>query len=350
MPKFEVHIPAIEGGLNLTLRVDAENWMAALKTGLQKLGEQGSTVQNVLVDIQDDASVHVTESRSGRVFSIRELSDAEAAAAPVKRTLSQPPPAAAVEPSQAITQPHLDPITDPPPVPERHAPPAVPPPQASAPQEAPPFATVPSPGRGRPRSRTDAHQVLELERPTRPVTGPIGRSRPPHSEKGKIDEVFSEVFERVQEIYAKPSAESALYFLLDLALEKIPSESGSVYRSDFASGDLSFAAARGPKASELLSAKIVIPSGTGIVGFCAIEGVSLAVSDVEKDPRYDPAVSERLNYQVKSALCSPMMTHGRTFGCIQVLNRQGGPVFTEHEVGILSYIAHQAALYLNRQL
>ena len=52
MPRFEVFIPAAETtGFNVTFRVDAENWMAALKTGMQKLGEQGSAVQNILVDI-----------------------------------------------------------------------------------------------------------------------------------------------------------------------------------------------------------------------------------------------------------------------------------------------------------
>jgi hypothetical protein len=43
-----------------------------------------------------------------------------------------------------------------------------------------------------------------------------------------------------------------------------------------------------------------------------------------------------------------MMTHGRSFGCLQILNRKGGSSFAEHEVGILSYLAHQTALYMNR--
>ena len=69
----------------MTLKVGAENWMAALKAGLQKLGEQGTVSQNVMVDIQDDNSIHVTEANSGRVFRIRELSEDEAARAQVKR-------------------------------------------------------------------------------------------------------------------------------------------------------------------------------------------------------------------------------------------------------------------------
>jgi hypothetical protein len=43
MAKYEVFLPAAqEGDFNLTLKVDADNWMAALKIGLKKLGEQGA--------------------------------------------------------------------------------------------------------------------------------------------------------------------------------------------------------------------------------------------------------------------------------------------------------------------
>src|SRR5215472_10195384 len=85
MARFEVFIPAAEpGSFDVTLRVDAANWMQALKTGFHRLGEQGLVPHNVLVDVQDDGSVHVTDASSARVFRIRELSDAEAAMAKPK--------------------------------------------------------------------------------------------------------------------------------------------------------------------------------------------------------------------------------------------------------------------------
>ncbi len=189
---------------------------------------------------------------------------------------------------------------------------------------------------------------MELEHPTRPVRGHIGRAVGERKDQeSDVEDALSDVFERVQEVYNQPSEDAAFYFLLDLALEKIATESGSVLLADAGTGDLSFAAVRGPKAQELLSAAVIIPAGVGIVGFCASEGVSLALSDVQKDPRYYSEVSERLKYPTKSVLCSPMMTHGRAFGCMQLVNKKGGDVFGEHEMGILSYIAHQAALYLN---
>jgi len=408
MPKFEVFIPAAgPAGFNVTLKVGADNWMAALKAGMQKLGEQGASSANVMVDIQEDDSIHVTDASTGRVFRIRELSDAEAAAAPVKRPsgIFRPAPAAAAGPTPrapvredlAKTQPMIPAV-----VPQRPAEPkppaaqpaslkpteprsqalvqdsaaspqvttrdrpAPPPPrpaqqpalqQPAAQQPAPqrPPAARPADAGGRPQYRSspriDLNDVEELERPMKPVTGSIGRARSaPNAArdlKQAVDDMLSDVFLRVTELAKKKSVEEAMSFILDLAMEKVPCESGSVLKADGFSGDLSFVTARGPKAQEVMRSKMIVPAGVGIAGFCASEGVSVAVSDVQKDPRFYAAVGEKLGYETKSLACSPMMTHGRSFGCVQLINRKGGPQFLEHEVGVLSYLSHQASLYLN---
>lgn len=362
MAKFEVHIPAAQaGGFAMTLKVSADNWMSALKAGMTKLGEQGSSVQNVMVDIQEDNSIHVTESRSGRVFRIRELTEEEAAQAPVKKQ-SQIRPASAEPP----TQPNLPPVNPRTEVVPTFAPgatesltvrgPALTPdalktmPNRQAPTVGGP-APVRRKAKSSPRIEVDRLAIEELEHPTKPVTSPIGRQKSsPNIQrdmKVQVEDMLAEVFERVQELSRKTTAEEALYFVLDLALEKVPADAGSVLRADAASGDLAFLAARGPKAKQLLASKITIPAGTGFAGFCSAEGVSVAVNDVDKDPRYYAAVSEKVDYETKSLLCAPMMTHGRSFGCLQLINRKGGGMFLEHEVGILSYLAHQAALYMN---
>ncbi|HEY0882684.1 MAG TPA: hypothetical protein VGD87_14180, partial [Archangium sp.] len=207
MPKFEVHIPATDSnGFNVTLKVGAENWMAALKAGMQKLGEQGTVSQNVMVDIQEDNSIHVTEPASGRVFRIRELSEEEAAKAQVKRPSQirpapQPPQA---PPSREVkTEPGLPAIkvdradlnkTQP-------MPPAVvlPPKKSSdlevtakggeplkiekpdltktLPPDAPavPRNATPAPRSHKPSTRLEVKDVEELVQPVKMPTGNIGR-------------------------------------------------------------------------------------------------------------------------------------------------------------------------------
>lgn len=324
MSKYEVFIPPPSSdGTSIILRVDAANWMAALKTGLQRLGEQGNPGQNVLVDIQADNSIHVTEGDSGRVFRIRELTDEEAATAPVKSPpiLAAPPPSShpVFADDLGKTQPSMRPLP----------------------------VTHPSRPPGLKRRDSEPELVVELLKSTQPLTGAIGRTKETALGRDAIEEVLSDVFQKVSGVYSRKTVEEALYFLLDLAMEKIPADSGSVYLANARTGELTFAAARGPKAQELMASKLVVPPGVGIAGFCTTEGVSVAVSDVEKDPRFYSAVSERLGYQAKSMLCSPMMTQGRAFGCVQLINKKESTNFRAHEVGLLSYVAHQGALFLS---
>ncbi len=74
MPRFEVFVPATAPAVpdDLTLRVDAEHWLAALKAGLQRIGDVQPT-SHVLCDVQADGSIHVTDPRNARVFRIQEL-------------------------------------------------------------------------------------------------------------------------------------------------------------------------------------------------------------------------------------------------------------------------------------
>ncbi len=352
MAKFEVHIPAGNtGGFNTTLKVDADNWMAALKAGLSKLGEQGALVQNVMVDIQEDNSVHVTESRSGRVFRIRELSEAEAAAAPVKKGSGVKASAATAANAAATIRMDVPEFLKSQAKPSAAEAPTQPP--TPSPAEA---ATAPMPpaaakhhAHPKKKHKSDADEVVELEHPTMPIKGAIGRDKSKGKAKGEpeIEDVLADIFMTIQDINSKTSPEEAMEFVLSLALEKVPSDAGSVLHADSGTGDLTFFAAHGPAAKELLRSKIVIPQGSGIAGFCTTEGVSVAVSDVQKDPRFYSEVADKVDYETKSLCCAPMMARGRTFGCIQLINKKSGATFAEWELGVLSYLANQAAVYLN---
>ena len=391
MPKFEVHIPATDANcFNVTLKVGADNWMSALKAGMQKLGEQGTTSQNVMVDIQEDNSIHVTEAASGRVFRIRELSEEDAAKAQVKRPSQiRPAVAPAGQRAEHKTEPGLPAVKR---ADDNKTQPLSPAPAAPVASRGDasndvtakggPALKVPAPDMNKtlpgdfsavplasaaPRNATpvpirtnkssariELKDVEELVQPIRPATGSIGRAKSSpniaKTQRQETEEILPDIIMRVVDLGAKKQIEDAMEFVLDLVMEKVPCEAGSVLRADGATGDLTFVAARGPKAKEILQSKLVVPAGSGIAGFCAAEGVSVAMSDVEKDPRFYAEVGARVGYATRSMLCAPMMTHGRSFGCVQVINRKGGPQFMEHEVGVITYLAHQAALFMNQKL
>ncbi len=90
----------------------------------------------------------------------------------------------------------------------------------------------------------------------------------------------------MQRIYDAKDADAALGFVLDLAMEKVPAESGSAYRADISSRMVRFVAARRPKADELMRLGPAVPVGTGLVGVSVEQGVGLAISDADQDPRF----------------------------------------------------------------
>src|SRR5689334_997242 len=80
MPLFEVFIPTNDpDGFNITARLRADSWIAALKGGLARLGDT-TDVKNVMCDFTPEG-IDVTEPKSGRVFRIKEVPEAGAPAA-----------------------------------------------------------------------------------------------------------------------------------------------------------------------------------------------------------------------------------------------------------------------------
>ncbi|HEX9306768.1 MAG TPA: GAF domain-containing protein [Anaeromyxobacter sp.] len=281
MLRFEVFCPATPPALpaDVTLRVEAEHWLAALKAGLRKVGGPQLTT-NVLCDVQADGSIHVSDPQGGGVFRIQELR-AEPAAVP-----------------------------------------------AAA-------------GQGGPSSR--AASVEEVA-PSAIPPGPIGRA----ARAASAEDVLAELFERVADLARQPDRSAGLGFLLDLAMEKVDAEAGSVFLARLEGRELELAVARGPRAKELLALGVAVPVGVGIVGFCAQEDVCLAVSDAERDARFHRAVSEAIGYETRSLLCAPIARKGQVLGAIEVLNKRGGRPFGSADLSVLSYLAHQAAVFIAR--
>jgi GAF domain-containing protein len=186
---------------------------------------------------------------------------------------------------------------------------------------------------------------VEVSRePTAPPGKPIGRI----TQVIRVEDVLAELFLEVSELAEIQDREKGLGFLLDLAMRSIGCEAGSVFLTDLGTTDLSFAVVRGPTADKLLALGLKVPMGVGVVGFCAQENVCLAVSDAEKDPHFHRAVSEAVGYETRSLLCAPVAHRGTVRGALEVLNKKGGKPFSERDLAILSYLAAQAAGFLER--
>lgn len=436
---YEVYIPSnTSEGFDVTITVEADNWMLALKSGLERTGE-GADIRNVMCDIKDDNTIHVTDASTRRVFVLRELSEEESEAelAEVQEEQEeqeddfatqkmpalpqhQPPPQHAPPPStlddaatgrfdrsEVPTKKQFQPPPSghaPPPsvrdsglqktVPPAHAPPpqARPAPAAgssaptapleapensaadvaanpSAPSEqvAPPEpAAQPAPALepatslaaeswtsedGRMRIGSSTFEALRRDEPEPKV---LRETRAPSGQRQAIDlgranesvsqSALEEVFLEIQQIHEqRMSMEQVINFVMDLCMAKISAEAGSIMFADVNGQELYFATARGPKAHDVMDFRV--PMSKGFVGFCAREGVSLAISDAEKDPRFYKAISDALGYETRNICCAPVQFEGRVYGCIELMNKS--QPFTNTEVSVLTYVGRQLAKFVH---
>lgn len=368
---YEVFIPSPDpDGFDVTITVEADNWMSALKSGLQRTGEGADAVRNVMCDIKDDNSIHVTDASTQRVFVLREVSEEEAQgdaggaqeAAPAESKeepaqeepaqedaasmaatqridLNEQQPPFADDSRQAQAEPEPSPEPEPEPTPE---------PEPAAQQDPHSFA-----GAGHMRVGSSTHEALQSDerepkvlRETRSKTDQkkaveIGRRNEKVSES-----LIEDIFLEIQEIHEgdKPM-EDVVSFVMDMAMEKVGAESGSVLFADVNGKELYFATARGPKANEVMDYRV--PMGKGIVGFCTREGVSLAISDAPNDPRFYKEISESLGYETQGLVCAPVQYEGRVYGALELMNKKSSTGFTADEMNALSYLGRQLAQYVH---
>ena len=447
MARFEVYIPPTEpDGMNMTLRVTADTWMAALKVGLKKIGDAQGIPNNVLCDIQDDESIHVTDPRTNRVFRILQIPEVSnpglipAPKGPWMAAPSDPSPAGTDPASEAAAAEKLATeqatatrlaaekalaekvaaeraaaerlaaeakavqeraaaerataekeaaeakkraaaaLADEAAETDRTASEKVAAERAAKARAAAEKATAEhvaaekkaaAERAAEAKAKADARvasekaererlsrekterarashptiKIVAVAKPKAPPPAVIGRPSVAPGDTIQIEDALADLFERTPELFEK-SRDEALYLLLDLAMEKVPVESGTVYVADLNRHDLGFVAVRGPKAAELLALKLRVPMGKGFVGFCAQEGVAIAISDAQRDKRFFREISDRIGYETHSILTTPIILHGRTLGAIQLINKKGSSSFTQGELSVLHYLAHQGALLL----
>lgn len=290
MARFEVFVPEAPPDLPaaLTLRVDAAHWLAALKAGLDRFGLPAPPA-HVLCDIKPDGTVHVTDPDSGRVFRIHELS--------------------------------VDAVVDAEPAPD------------AAPAEPEP-----------PQPSSVARRVEEAPAPLLPPPERIGRPPAPVG----TGELLARLFAEAAALAGSTDRRSALSLGLDLALRYTDAEAGAAFVLEPDTGDLLFEVASGPRAAEVIRLGMHIPMGLGLVGFCAQEGVCVAVSDAAHHPRWFRGIADAVGYEARSVLCAPMLLDGELFGAIQCLNRKDGEPFGPTDVTVVSYLASRAAEWLSK--
>ena len=91
-----------------------------------------------------------------------------------------------------------------------------------------------------------------------------------------------------------------------------------------------------------------LPRGQGIAGYVAMTGEPLAVSDVERDPRFAQQFAQGTGYVPRSILATPLLAHERIIGVMEVLDKIEAPSFGLRDMELLALFAGQASLAIDQ--
>ncbi len=126
---------------------------------------------------------------------------------------------------------------------------------------------------------------------------------------------------------------------MDLALDVLPAEGGSVMLLDDDDECLRIKAARG--ISKEIKTTTTIQLGDGVAGWVASHGQPLLLKGDVHDPRFKSLAPRPI---IKSAISVPLRVEGNTIGVLNVNNTAAAPALTEDDLKVLSLFAERASM------
>ncbi len=141
---------------------------------------------------------------------------------------------------------------------------------------------------------------------------------------------------------------------LDETLHEVMNQIGSIFAPlnwslflvDQKTGDLVFTVVEGKAASKLRGK--TVKKGQGIAGWIAEQGLPLIVEDTDRDHRFDRSFDEETAFKTKSIIGVPLVSRGKVFGVIELINKLEGTCFTPMELKLLATIADFAAIAIEK--
>ncbi len=354
MATYNVFVPARKGSEmpDLSIRVEASNWLVALKESLRQIGEQGDSLANIVCETAPDGSLRVADPGSRRVFVIRQAAaiqeDDELVREAERRAAESRRLAEMAEMAKDETESRLRDVET---RMTSHAMPAV----QATPEPDPRQAEIDAEKARLEEEKKKLEAELaaaraKLEEAAQKAadeaTGVLGhvevterkKDAPKTArddwddlddwydgdepEEATIDSIVSDIFLATDDLHEKEEKEACRQ-VLELANHYINAEAASIFFSDINSAlkDLVIADASGPVARKIVGVRV--PLGKGIVGFCVQNGVKMTVNHVQQNPNFYGKLDQEFGFTTHSILCVPIQHEDRTYGAIELINKKG---------------------------
>lgn len=137
------------------------------------------------------------------------------------------------------------------------------------------------------------------------------------------------------------SGRAVLRSVVEATAALFDAEAASIALYDAASDRLVFEVAAGVQGQGVIG--LSISPDQGIAGYVFRTGQALALSDVERDPRFGRAVAEQTAYLPRSIVAVPLVSDERTIGVLEVLDKRSAASFSLRDIELAAIFARQAA-------
>ena len=191
---------------------------------------------------------------------------------------------------------------------------------------------------GRPGRRMTASTEIVASRPPAPAT--------PAAVLAALAPQLSLISQVTDRLVRTVDFDEALRTLIEGATELLDVERGSIMIVDHASQTLTIRVSKGIDDAVVRGTRI--PVGQGIAGSVAANGAPLMVQDIRDLPLWQETVApgQRDDYRDYSALCVPLVIHGKIQGVMNFNHKRGLRPFDSGDLEFALLIANQAAVAL----
>jgi len=159
------------------------------------------------------------------------------------------------------------------------------------------------------------------------------------------------VYRRINELYQEKQLQVSelMKGILELAIEALGAEGGSLWICHPQSKQIECRAAAGEGSDLILGIKI--PAGKGIVGWVVAEQRSTVVEDTSKDERFYSKVDRNQKFSTRTLVANPLVYAGEVIGAMEFVNKSDpNSCFTPNDIPFLEDICTPVAMHLKSSL
>ena len=153
------------------------------------------------------------------------------------------------------------------------------------------------------------------------------------------------IWQITQELRNAETLDDAISASLEIVIDTLDSEAGSIWLLDKGTNRLYTIFNHGP--ADISG--ITIENGQGIAGVVTMSGEAVLNPDIEKDEHFNPGVDEESGFRTKSLICVPLKAPNGIIGCIEILNRRDGGLYDQEDLTLCETMASLAAVAMEEK-